>query len=108
MGYLRLQTKPFNLSIINVWAQLENSAEEEKLEEVVELLRKNDTVTILRNFNAQAAKKNTESANMILSKSNHPKKHKATWLSPDQKTYTKLDHILNTKRKQYNIKDVRT
>lgn len=47
---------------------------------------------------------------MILSSSKyyHKKEHKITWISPDQKTFAQIDHVLVMKRKQSNIKDLRT
>ena len=48
--------------------------------------------------------------NMIISstKFNHPRKHKVTWIAPDQKKQSQIDHILINKRRQSSIMDVRS
>lgn len=62
MAYLLFKTKPFNSSIINFYVPTKNSSDDDKgslnhkLEEVLELPLKEETITILGNFNAQIGK----------------------------------------------------
>lgn len=62
MAYLRIETKPFNLSILNIYAPTEVSSVEEKetfydlLEEEIEKMPKEDTRLIMGDFNAQIGK----------------------------------------------------
>lgn len=57
MTYMRIQTMPFNLTILNVYAPIIVALEDEKdklhkkLEEKIELLPKVNMVIILGNFN---------------------------------------------------------
>ena len=62
------------------------------------------------NDNAQRLCNLATRTNMIISNTmyKHPKWHKVTWVSPDQNTYTQIDHVLITRRKQSSVKDVRT
>lgn len=107
----------------------------ERLEQEIEMLPKEDTVLVLGDFNAQVGKEDyikqiagkhtlhektnnngqrlcnlAASTNMIISSTKfiHPKYHKVTWISPDQKSWSQIDHILITRRKQTSITDVRT
>ncbi|XP_057666796.1 craniofacial development protein 2-like [Diorhabda carinulata] len=107
----------------------------ENLEKEIEGIPKEDTTIVLGDFNAQigqedyikqVAGKHTVhnvtndngtrlcnlaiSTNMVISstKFQHPYHHKVTWSAPDNKTFTQIDHILITRRKQSSVKDVRT
>lgn len=107
----------------------------EKVEEEIEVIPKEDTIIILGDFNAQIGKEDyikcvagketihektnnngqrlcnlAASTDMYISSTKfpHPKKHKITWMSPDNKATTQIDHILINRRKQTSIKDVRT
>lgn len=101
----------------------------------IEEIAKEDIIMITGDMNAQVGKENYISevagkhtihnksnnngqrlcnfavqTNMIISSTRHEHQwqHKATWVSPDQKNYTQIDHILINKRKQSSISDVRT
>ncbi|XP_056640929.1 craniofacial development protein 2-like [Diorhabda sublineata] len=107
----------------------------ENLEKEIEGIPKEDTTIVLGDFNAQigqddyikqVAGKHTVhnvtndngtrlcnlaiSTNMVISsiKFQHPYHHKVTWSAPDNKTFTQIDYILITRRKQSSVKDVRT
>ncbi|KAK9728132.1 hypothetical protein QE152_g18133 [Popillia japonica] len=66
-----------------------------------------DDIKIL---NTKWEKKLATEANMIISSTMfpHPKRHKVTWIAPDNKTQTQIDHVLVTRRRQSSIQDVRT
>lgn len=141
LAYIRIEAKPFNISILNVYAPTEGaSAEEkeklyEKMEEEIAKIEKEDTIMLLGDFNAQIGKeaylyqvagKHTihdttndnghrlcnfaTRMNMVISstKFQHPLHHKITWISPDQKYHSQIDHLLVCKRKQSSVMDVRT
>ena len=106
-----------------------------KLEEEVEKVPREDTLIVLGDFNAQIGKEEylkqvvgkhtvhedtndnglrmcnmAERTNMIVSSTRfkHPERHKVTWVAPDQRTFTQIDHVLVSRRKQSAISDVRT
>lgn len=141
LAYLRIRAKPFNISLLNIYAPTEKARDEEKdrfyekLEEELENIPKEDTQLILGDFNAQIGReeylnqvageftihKRTNNnghrvcnmaarTNLVISstKFQHHSRHKATWMSPDQKTCSQIDHVLINKRMQSAIKDVRT
>lgn len=62
LSYLRIKTKPNNLSIVNAYAPTEESNEEEKdrfyeeLESLCETIPKHDTMVLLGDFNAKIGK----------------------------------------------------
>lgn len=141
LAYIRLQAKPVNVSILNVYAPTEIADKEdkdevyEKIEEEVDKMPKEDAILLLGDFNAQIGKEDyieqvagkytihdktndngkrlcnmATATNMIISstKFQHPRHHKITWTTPDQKTGTQIDHILINRRRQSSVKDVRT
>lgn len=141
MAYLRVETKPFNMSILNLYAPTERAKEKEKekfyeeVEEAIEGIPKEDTMLILGDLNAQIGKEEyleevagkhtihedtndnghrlcdlAARTNLVIgsTKHEHPKRHKVTWVSPDKKTCTQIDHVMITRRRQSSLKDVRT
>lgn len=141
LAYMRIEMKPFNLSLLNVYAPTETAEEEvkngfyEKLETEYEKIPKEDTIIVLGDFNARIGKEDhlrqIAGKETIHEKSNdngerlwnmamrtnliigstiykHPSRHKVTWMAPDRKTYTQIDHVLISKRKRTDLTDVRT
>ena len=107
----------------------------EKVEEEIEKIPKEDTLLVLGDFNAQIGREEylnqiageftlhertndngqrvcnmAARTNLIISstKFQHHMRHKATWISFDQKTLSQIDHVLVNKRMQSAVKDVRT
>ena len=140
-AYLRIEAKPFNLSLINIYAPTDVAEGYEKdrtyemLENVLEQCPKQDTVIMLGDFNAQIGKEdfvsnvagkhtihertndngqrlcNLAATNgMIIcsTKFKHDKNRKLTWISPDKKTVSQIDHILVAQKRQSSIRNIRT
>lgn len=141
IAYLRIETDPFKLSLLNVYAHTENTDDEikdglyEMIQEELEKIPSEDIIVMVGDFNAQIGKEDfiaqvagkhtihektnnngqrlcrlATEANMIISSTMfpHPKRHKVTWIAPDNKTQTQIDHVLVTRRRQSSIQDVRT
>lgn len=141
MAYIRLEGKPTNISIVNIYAPTETNTDEEKehfyeeLEEMLEVIPREDLVIVLGDCNARIGKESIISQvagkhtihektndngirlcglaakmNLIISstKFEHPIEHKVTWISPDKKTQAQIDHVLVGRRRQSSVMDVRT
>lgn len=59
IAYIRIDAKPFKISLLNVYAPTENAGKEikkkfyEEIEDVIETIKKEDVIILLGDFNAQ-------------------------------------------------------
>lgn len=107
----------------------------EKLENLVMQIPKYDTIITAGDFNAQIGKENymsqaawkntihettndnghrlsnlatTHKMKIVSTKHKHKEEHKITWMAPDQKYGTQIDHVMINSKRENTITDVRS
>ncbi|XP_062123260.1 craniofacial development protein 2-like [Drosophila sulfurigaster albostrigata] len=115
LATIRVKARFFNLSIICAHAPTEEKDDAAKdafyarLEDTYDRCPNHDVKIILGDFNARLIDF-AAARNMVVSSTRfrHLDIHKATWLSPDQKTRNQIDHVVIDGRHASSVMDVRT
>jgi hypothetical protein len=78
-------------------------------EDIFKLTTKNESVHTISNDNGVSIINFATSKNMIVKSTMIPHRniHKFTWISPDEKTHSQIDHILIDRRQDSSVLDVR-